>query len=239
MLKQIPIQIFAWNESRPGALEVDLVEHNGGSSSGHYAYTLSATDIVTGWGARRAVLGRSRKAVFAGLTHVLGAWPIAPWALHSDNGSEFMNAHLLSYTQQHGLKLLRSRPYRKNDNAHVEQRNRQYVRQVIGYDRYDTQAEAAWLNRIYAVLDVYANLFLPTMKLVAKTRDGCKVRKRFDRAQTPLSRLATTEALSDAALTRLTQQHKSLNPLVLRREIERLITAGAASPVYQAVAAEH
>lgn len=238
LLKQIPIEKYAFNESRPGALEIDLVEHNGGSASGHYAYTLSVTDVVTGWSSRRAVLGRSQRAVFAALSYIIDAWPIHPWALHGDNGSEFMNDHLLRYTKQNGLKLLRSRPYRKNDNAHVEQRNRQYVREVVGYDRYDTECAVAWLNQIYSVLDTYANLFLPTMKLVAKSREGAKIRKRFDQAQTPLDRLLATGVLDHPAAARLIQQRSLLNPLTLRHEVNHLVASGAAASVGQAAAAE-
>jgi len=239
LLKQIPIERFAQDESRPGALEVDLVEHNGGSSSGHYAYTLDVTDVVTGWCGRRACLGRSQKAVFAALAHILAAWPVQPWAIHGDNGSEFMNDHLLRYTKLNGLRLIRSRPYHKNDNPHVEQRNRQYVRQVVGYDRYDTEAEVDWLNAIYDLMDVYTNLFLPTMKLIAKSRDGGKVRKRFDHANTPLCRLLATDALTAPTAARLVAQRGSLNPLELRRRIERMIFAGHAAAEARAVAAEN
>ncbi|WP_459874571.1 DDE-type integrase/transposase/recombinase, partial [Calditerricola satsumensis] len=169
-----------WNESRPGALEIDLVEHNGGDSSGQFACTLSVTDMVTGYSRRQAILGKSQKAVFAALESILSQWPTAVHTLHSDNGSEFLNHHLLRFCKQKGIAFMRSRPYRKNDNPHVEQKNRQFVREIVGYARYDTQEAVEWLNAVYALLDPYANLFLPTRKVVEKSYEGKRIRKRFD-----------------------------------------------------------
>ncbi|HEY8394731.1 MAG TPA: transposase [Thermaerobacter sp.] len=197
---EIPVGTYAWDEARPGALEVDLVEHNGGSTAGHYAYTLSVVDIVTGWSRRQAILGRGQRVVHAALTDLLADWPYPVWALHTDNGPEFANHLLLRYTQQHGLEFTRSRPYRKNDNAHVEQRNRQLVREMVGYARYDRPQQVEQLNRLYRCLDLYANVFLPTRKLVGKVRDGSRVRKTYDAARTPLQRV-----LERGLLTRETQ----------------------------------
>lgn len=117
---EIPVQRYDWNEQRAGAIEIDLVEHNGGSSQGHYAYTLSVVDIVTGYSRRRAILGRSQLSVFQALQWVIDDWPMVPWGLHSDNGSEFMSAHLTRFCKERNLSFTRSRPYKKNDNAHVE-----------------------------------------------------------------------------------------------------------------------
>ncbi|MHB9146005.1 MAG: hypothetical protein ACYC5Y_11790 [Symbiobacteriia bacterium] len=181
----VPIDRYSWNETRPGALEIDLVEHNGGSSSGHFAYTLDVVDIVTGWSARRAVLGRGQAGIFAALQWLVERWPFPIWALRSDNGSEFISAFLLQFSRQHAYQFSRSRPYKKNDNAHVEQKNRQLVREVVGYARYDSPAEVAWLNQVYDCLDPYANLYLPSRKVVGKARDGAHVRKTYDTAQTP------------------------------------------------------
>jgi len=193
--QQVPIGRFDWDEDRPGALEVDLLEHNGGSTAGHYAYTLSVVDIVTGWSRRRAILGLSQKAVHSALAHILDEWPFPPWALHTDNGAEFLNSFLLRFVEDRGLVFHRSRPYRKNDSPHVEQRNRQFVREVVGYARYDTPEHVAWLNEVYAWLDLYANLFLPTRKVVAKTREGSRVIKRYDQAATPFQRLLALAVL--------------------------------------------
>jgi len=206
-------------------LEVDLVEHNGGSTAGHYAYTLSVVDIVTGWSRRQAILGRGQRVVHAALTDLLADWPYPVWALHTDNGPEFANHLLLRYTQQHGLEFTRSRPYRKNDNAHVEQRNRQLVREMVGYARYDRPQQVEQLNRLYRCLDLYANVFLPTRKLVGKVRDGSRVRKTYDAARTPLQRVLERGLLTRETQTQWTPLRDTLNPLDLHRQLESLIAA--------------
>jgi len=192
---QIPIDRYDWNENQPGALELDLVEHNGGLSLGHFAYTLTVVDVVTGYSRRLAILGRSQAAIFGALKIILSQWPFWPWGLHTDNGSEFLSDQLFRFCQENGLIFNRSRPYRKNDNAHAEQKNRQYVREIVGYERYDTPEEVAWLNEVYSYLDVYANLFLPLRKVVAKERKGAHVRKSFDAARTPFQRLIEADVL--------------------------------------------
>ena len=222
----IPMQRYDWDEQRPGALEIDLVEHNGGSTSGHYAYTLSVVDIVTGYSRRMAFLGRSQSVVFAALQRLIAQWPMKPWGLHADNGSEFLNAHLTRFCRQQGLTFTRSRPYRKNDNAHVEQKNRQFVREVVGYARYETPEDVAWLNAVYACLDDYVNLFLPMRKVVAKERHGGKLRKRYDTARTPFQRLVELQALDEATLARMQRLRQSLNPLDLHRQLEKLLQLG-------------
>lgn len=226
LLSQIPIGTYAWNEQRPGALQIDLVEHNGGSSRGHFAYTLDVVDVVSGWSRRRAVLGRGQKGVFTALDMILAEWPGQVWAIHSDNGSEFISDQLIKYTKRHELLFTRSRPYHKNDNAHVEQRNRQFVRQIVGYDRYDQPAHIDWLNQVYALLDPYANLFLPTQKLLSRTREGGRLRRRFDTAATPLQRLTGIGALGSDELANLEQQRTSLNPLRLHEKLEKTIMTG-------------
>lgn len=228
----VPIDRYAWNETRPGALELDLVEHNGGSSLGHFAYTLTVTDVVTGWSRRAAVLGRSQKVVFGALTDILASWPYAVWAIHSDNGSEFLHNHLVHFAQKQDLYFSRSRPYYKNDNAHVEQKNRQFVREIVGYARYDTPEQVQWLNQVYQLLDPYANFFLPMMKVIEKTRQGAKVRKHYDTARPPLQRLADTRTLAESQLAALLQQAHTLNPLALHRQLEaRVADTPQPSPV--------
>lgn len=219
---EVQVDRYRWNEDRPGALEVDLVEHNGSSTGGHYACTLSVVDVVTGWSARRAVMGKSQAAVLEALEGVLAAWPSIVWALHSDNGSEFLGRHLIHYCQENAITYHRSRPYRKNDSAHVEQKNRQLVREVVGYDRIDTPAGLAWLNALYDVLNVYANLVLPNLKVISKTRTGSKVQKRYDTARTPFDRLRQLDAVHPSKMAKLTDTRESLNPLQLRRTLDRL-----------------
>lgn len=230
---EIPVQRYDWDEKRPGALEIDLVEHNGGSSLGHFAYTLTVVDIVTGYSRRRAILGRSQVAVFQALQSILDAWPMKPWGLHSDNGSEFMSNHIKRFCKDRNLTFTRSRPYRKNDNAHVEQKNRQYVREIVGYQRYDTPQAVEWLNAVYAGLDEYANLFLPMRKVISKERIDGKVRKKYDQARTPLQRLIETGALEEQAVNKIRAQKETSDPLRLHEHLEQLIQAGPIS--YQQV----
>lgn len=220
---EVPIDAYAWDEDKPGAIEVDLVEHNGGSSLGQFAYTLTVVDIVTGYSRRRAVLGKGQRGIFKEIELILSQWPFAIWALHSDSGSEFLSAHLLRFCKEKNLEFTRSRPYCKNDNAHVEQKNRQYVREIVGYERHDTPEEVVWLNEIYALLDPYVNLFLPMRKVVFKERQGGKTKKRYDTAQTPFQRATEKDVINDVMKSSLLKQYYSLNPLQLHRQIENLI----------------
>lgn len=234
----VPIGRYAWDEGRPGALEVDLVEHNGGSSSGHYAATLSVVDIVSGWSRRRAVLGKSQAVVHEALQWLLSGWPTRVWGLHSDNGAEFLNNHLVRYCQRHAIEYHRSRAYRKNDNAHVEQKNRQLVREVVGYARYEQHADVRWLNGVYELLDVYVNLVLPSQKLIEKTRDGAKLRKRYDTARTPLERLQALEAIEPQRQVELAALRRDLNPLALKRDLDARLERRASPPAALAEAAD-
>lgn len=226
---QVPVEVYAWDEDRPGALEIDLVEHNGGSSLGQFAYTLNMVGTFSGYSGRRAVLGKGQKGVLEAIRQLLKSWPFTPWGLHSDSGGEFLNYHLLQFCQEEGLELTRSRPYKKNDNAHVEQKNRQLVREIVGYSRYDSPEEVSWLNEIYGMLDPYANLFLPLRKVIFKERQGSKVKKRYDSAKTPLERLIEKGVLKNTVKDSLLSQHKSLNPLLLHRQLEALLAKGPLS----------
>ncbi len=224
---EVPIDTYAWDEQKPGALEIDLVEHNGGSSLGHFAYTLNVVDIVTSYSRRRAVLGKGQKGVFKELKLILSQWPHYPWALHSDGGSEFLSGHLVRFSHETGLEFSRNRPYRKNDNAHVEQKNRQLVREMVGYERYDTVEEIAWLNELYALLDAYVNLFVPMRKVVFKERKGAKTKKNYDLARSPFQRLTDKEVLRAEKESALLEQYQNLNPLALHRQLESLLAKGA------------
>jgi hypothetical protein len=219
----VPIDRYDWDEQRPGALEIDLVEHNGGDSHGHFAYTLNVVDIVTGYSRRRAILGRAQAVVLGALRLILDDWPFPPWGLHSDNGSEFFNDQLNRFCQAQHYEFTRSRPYKKNDNAHVEQKNKQYVREFVGYDRYDTSEEVDWLNEIYKHLDLYANLVQPMRKVVSKKRVGKRTRKKFDTARTPLTRLIEANIMTGVTKQRLRDVEQSINPLALHHEIENLM----------------
>lgn len=223
---EIPVQCYDWDEKRPGALEVDLVEHNGSSSQGSFAYTLTVVDIVTGYSRRRAISNRSQATVFQAIEYLFRAWPLKPWGIHSDNGSEFMSGHLRQFCQKEKLTFTRSRPYRKNDNAHVEQKNRQYVREVVGYDRYETPQDVDWLNAVYSCLDTYANLFLPMRKVISKTRVNGKTRKGYDTARTTFQRLLDSGVLEPSVIAAIQADRASSDPLRLHENLEILIQDG-------------
>lgn len=223
---QVPLGRYDWDEDRPGALEIDLVEHNGGSSLGHFAYTLTVVDVVTGWSRRRAVLGRGQTGVHKELSLIISEWPCQPWGLHADNGSEFLNHQIIRFCRTHKLAFTRSRPYCKNDNAHAEQKNLQFVRNFVGYDRYDTPAQLDWLNLVYSMLDPYANMFLPGRKLISKIRCGPKVKKRYDTAATPFQRLCSSASLDQETHLKLQQYITSTNPLLHYRALRRIIEGG-------------
>lgn len=224
----IPVDRYDWDEQRPGALEIDLVEHNGGNTHGHYGYTLTVVDIVSGYSHRRAVLGRAQAVVLGALHHILSDWPFEPWGLHSDNGNEFLNDQLYRFCQSEKITFTRSQPYRKNDNAHVEQKNKQFVREFVGYDRYDTPEDIDWLNDVYMHLDLYANMVLPMRKVISKERIGKKIRKRYDTARTPLTRLIEAGVMTSEMSQRLKEIEQYLNPLELHRTIENLLAEGPA-----------
>ena len=222
---QVPIESYSYKEDKPGALEVDLVEHNGGSSFGQFAYTLSVVDVVTGYSKRRAVLGKGQAGVHKELKRIIEQWPYKIWGIHSDNGSEFLNDHLLRYCKAQGIKFTRSRPYKKNDSPYVEQKNFQHVRSLVGYERYDSPEAVEWLNAIYKIYDPYVNFYQPSRKLISKERHGSKVKKRYDEAKTPFKRACLMNAINELKKGELEHVYGQLNPLKLHKQIENLVLA--------------
>ena len=220
---EIPIKTFSeWDDTKPGHVEVDLVAHNGGDPSGEFAYTLDVTDVATGWTETKAVKNKAQVWVFYALEKITDRLPFKVVGIDSDNGTEFINHHLLNYCKEHKINFTRSRPYRKNDNCYVEQKNWSVVRKTVGYRRHDTDAERIILNKIYKLLRPYTNYFQPSMKLVGKERDGAKVKKTYDKAKTPYRRLLTYETISRSSKDKLKEEYLSLNPAKLNREIESL-----------------
>jgi len=220
---QIPIRTFSdWDDLRPGFIEIDLVSHEGGNARGDYAYTLDATDVCTAWTETEAVRNRAERWVFAGLERVKERFPFDIIGIDSDNGSEFINNHLFRYCVENKITFTRSRPYRKNDNCFVEQKNYSVVRRAVGYRRYDTPSELEALNDLYAVLRLYTNYFQPSMKLIKKTRVGSKVRKKYDEAKTPYRRVLDSATVPEETQEELKRVYATLNPVKLGREISRL-----------------
>lgn len=220
---QIPIRRFdEWNEGKPGFVEIDLVGHDGGNSTGEFCFTLDVTDIFTGWTETRAVKNKAQAWVFEALVNIIKSIPFAILGIDSDNGSEFINAYLLKYCQQQKIIFTRARPYRKNDNCHVEERNNSIVRRAVGYDRYDTEAQLKTLNELYSLLRLYTNYFQPVMKLVKKERVGSRVKKIYDKPQTPYHRVLASADVSDLQKRKLRTEYARLNPAQLKRDISAL-----------------
>lgn len=218
--KAIPIQTFTpWDEERVGFLEIDLVAHCGDTVEGQYLNTLTATDIATGWTDCRALPNKTQSAVSAAIEEIRLQLPFPLLGLDSDNGSEFINDNLLRYCREHKISFTRSRPYRKNDQAHVEQKNWSVVRRIIGYDRLETQQELELLQTIYVDLRLYTNFFQPVLKLVGKEQVDGKTYKLYDQATTPFRRVLAIEQLPLEVKARLTNLYIQLNPVVLRASI--------------------
>lgn len=220
---QIPIRTFAdWDGTRPGFVEADLVAHCAESVQGEFLYTLTLTDIATQWTECLALQNRSQQTVSDAIAAARKQLPFALLGLDSDNGSEFINQTLLRYCQQEQITFTRCRPYKKNDQCHVEQKNWSIVREHVGYDRLEGEREQKRLQALYQQLRLYVNFFQPCLKLTHKQRDGAKVTKRYDKAQTPYQRLLSRQVLTDEQTKALTAQYESLNPAQLWRDLGTL-----------------
>ncbi len=222
--RQVPVRTFTpWEDERAGFLEIDLVAHCGTSTAGFYLNTLTETDVATGWTELVAVWGKGQAAVLGGQATIRERLPFPLLGLDSDNGAESLNDRLLRYCEREGITFTRSRPYWKNDQAHVEQKNWSAVRKEVGYDRYTSEAALARLNRVYGLLRIWLNHWQPALKLVGKERDGAKVRKKYDTAKTPYRRVLESGALTDEARRRLEEEHAAWGPLALRKAIDRAL----------------
>ena len=236
-LRSIPMRRIAWDEAQPGHFEVDLVHHCGVSASGEYVHTLQLIDVATGWSERVAMLGRSYRVVQAAFEHCLERLPFAIRELHPDNGSEFLNQHLLRFFRDRvaQARLSRSRPYHKNDNRHVEQKNSPLVRAFLGYDRFDTVDQTRWLNLLYDKMWLYYNFFQPVMHLrekqvISLPGQPTRLIRRHDQAETPFDRLWAAQAISDEQRARWEAIRSRTNPCQLRQDIYRLIDHLATLP---------
>lgn len=208
-----------WRDARPGEVQVDLVMHCGTSLLGFHLTTLTTVDVATTWTVRRAVWGKGQDRVGSGIQGARERLPMPLVSIHSDNGSEFLNRGMVSWCRREQVGFTRGRPYRKNDQAWVEQRNDTAVRRLVGYDRYSSRAAHEQLQRVYAIADDYANYFQPVSKLVAKRRQGARVAKTYDEALTPYQRVMASGVFDDEQRTRLEARYHLLNPAQLRRDL--------------------
>jgi hypothetical protein len=220
--KAIPVRTYTpWDEERPGFLEIDLVAHCGETTEGQFLNTLTCVDLSTGWIECLAVRQRSQQTVFEAIQSLRTRLPFALLGIDSDNGGEFINDLLFHYCQDEQISFTRSRPYRKNDQAHVEQKNWSVVRRIIGYDRFETEADYLLLQSIYTDLRLYTNFFQPVLKLIAREPVDKKVIKRYDTAATPFQRVLASKAIPFETKARLTNLYVHLNPVQLRTTIDQ------------------
>jgi hypothetical protein len=226
--QQVPIRTNQWEETRPGFVEVDSVAHCGTSTAGTYVNTIDMLDIATGWNEQRAVWGKGETGVFVQLGEMEEALPFALRGIDMDNGGEFLNHHLFKfYThRRRPVEYTRSRPYHKNDNAHIEQKNWTAVRQYLGYDRFDDPAIVGMLNELYTTeWRMLQNMFIASVKLISKERIGSRIVKRYDKPKTPVQRCLESPDISKAQKKRLRELLVNLDPFELQRRVSRKIQA--------------
>lgn len=221
--QQIPVGTNQWDQRRPGFLEADTVAHCGQSMAGQFAYTIDCVDIATGWSEQRAVWGRGETGVLEQIRDIEQTLPFPLLGFDCDNGSEFLNHHLLRHfiNRPRPVHFTRSRAYRKDDNAHVEQKNWTHVRQWIGYDRLDLPQHVARLNELYRTeWRWFHNFFCPSVKLIEKQQIGSNTIKRHDNPKTPYQRLIDSPHIPKKTKDQLSTQLSALNPFLLRKSIE-------------------
>jgi len=224
--KQIPIKLNQWDESRPGFIEADTVAHCGSSLSGQFAYTLNIVDIASGWTEQRALWGKGQRGVFEALKNINKHLPFKVLGFDCDNGGELLNYMLLEYFthRKNPVQYTRSREYKKNDNAHVEEKNWTHVRQFIGYLRFDKSETVALLNDLYLTeWRFYLNFFIPSFKLIDKKRNDSKIIKIFDPPKTPYQRLIESPFISKAKKKELIKIFTSLDPYKLENNMKNKI----------------
>lgn len=220
---QVPIRTFSdWEDDRPGFMEADLVAHCGTFTGGYFLQTLVMTDISTGWTEFAALLFRDQETVLRAIGRIREQIPFELLGLDTDNGTEFLNYLLLQYCISEEITFTRSRPYKKNDQCHVEQKNGSIIRKFIGYDRFEGIQPCHILSALYELLRLYVNFFQPSMKLISKTREGSRVLKKYDQAQTPYQRVQDADSVAEASKQELRKQYEELDPIHLLISIEKL-----------------
>lgn len=225
---QIPIRTDNWDITRPGFLEADTVAHCGARLEGDFIWSVTYCDIHSGWTCNRAVWNKGAHGIVEATRDVEKSLPFELLGFDTDNGSEFLNWHLLRYLQERPktVGFTRSRPYKKNDNGHVEQKNWTHVRQLLGYDRLDDASLVEAINALYRECwEPLHNYFLPSAKLEEKSREGAKVKRKHDQPQTPCQRLLACKEVTEEAKRKLAATKASLNPFELHRKLEERLRA--------------
>ena len=217
---RIAVRTFRdWDDARPGFVEVDTVAHCGDTMQGFHLWTVTAVDVATGWVEMDVVWGKTQERVGAAIRRVHRRLPVPLLGLDSDNGSEFINHGLYTYCEDNEITFTRSRPYKKNDSAHVEQKNGAVVRRLTGHGRYSSSSAFKQLKEVYSLARLHVNFFQPVRRLTARSREGARVVRYHDQATTPYQRMLQSGALTGARKAVLEKLYLSLNPLRLSRQI--------------------
>jgi len=221
--ERVPVKVASeWDTQEIGNVQIDFVAHCGRSSGGQYIHTLSTVDIASGWWEGQAIRARSQQETQQGLERIRPRFPFPIKEIHPDNDSALINDLLWDWCRQGQIRMSRSRPYKKNDNAWIEQKNWTHVRKVVGYRRYDSAIELELLNQIYAVARLYRNFFQPTIKIREKVRIEGRIQRRYEPARTPYERLLDNGQIPATVQRQLREQYEQLNPAELRRKLDAL-----------------
>jgi hypothetical protein len=219
---KIPVKTDHWDVAQPGYLEADLVSHSGESGYGEFMHSLNFTDIFSQWVETEAVMGKGQEGILEAFGEISQRFPFKILGIDSDNGSEFINHHLWNYCEEEGIQFTRSRPYKKDDNAHIEQKNWTHVRKLMGWDRYDSPQALAAMNSLYEKeLPLYMNLFQPSVKLLKTKRKGSRKNRLYSRPLTPLDRLLASEHIDQSQKKKLMALRENLDPFELSEAVNQ------------------
>jgi hypothetical protein len=223
---QIPVRTERWDTTETGWCETDTVAHCGEVGDGEFAFSVNLTDVASTWTETRAVLGKGQRFVVEALEEIRGTLPFALRGIDSDSGAEFINHHCYGWCKEHELEFTRGRPYRKNDNAYIEQKNWTHVRKIFGWKRIDAPAAIEAMNALYRnELRLFLNYFQPSVKLVERHRIGSRVRRKYDAPKTPFERLIELGALTQAQITAMQAERDRLDPFAISAAIESKVAA--------------
>lgn len=220
----IPIFTGPWDDLDPGHGQIDTVVHCGHTLLGNMAYSVNYTDVTTLWVSFGAQMNKGQKATRDNLKRIKAKVPFPIYSMHPDTGSEFINWHVKNWADEAEIDFTRSRPNRKNDNAYVEQKNGHVIRRFLGYGRIDCPEAIVTMNKFYDKLELYINHFVPSRKCIKKIRVGSRYRRKYDKAKTPYRRVLSYDSIGREIKNELKEKHEKLNPLLLKREIDKLIT---------------